>query len=323
MMRRRSIVLSAALGPLASPGIFAQNDKPLRILVGFAAGSGIDVSARYLGERLSQVLKQPVIVENRPGAGGQVAAAALKAAQDDGQTLLYTPMVVPVLAPMVFSKLPYDPEKDLLPVGHVCNFYFGLAVRNDFPAQNLKEMLAWLKNNPQQAAFGSPAIGGLPHFFGLLIGREAGLSDFLHVPLYNTSVTLPTAVMGGQVPLGIDVTNEWVQLARGGKVRILATSGPQRSKVVPDVPTFVEQGFPGIVGGGWFAMYASSKTTPANQQRINEALNQVLAQPDVPAKLISLGYEPGGGSVNDLAQLAKADSRRWAPVVQASGVRVN
>jgi tripartite-type tricarboxylate transporter receptor subunit TctC len=130
-------------------------------------------------------------------------------------------------------------------------------------------------------------------------------------------------VIGGQVSLGIDVTNEWVQLSRSGRLRILGTSGSQRSKVVPEIPTFSEQGFPGIVGSGWFAMYASNKASSSSIKRINEAMNLALAQPDVVAKFLSLGYEPGGGSPSELEVLMKSDARRWQPVVQASGVRVN
>lgn len=324
-MRRRNLLLSAtsAVPLLSVSTAFSQSEKPIRILVGFPAGTGIDVGARVLGERMSQYLKQPVLIDNRPGAGAQLAAALLKAAPADGNTLLFTPMVIPVLAPMVFSKLPYDAQKDLVPVGHVCNFFFGLAVRNDFPAKDVKELVAWLKANPEKAMFGSPAIGGLPHFFGVLVGREAGLSEFLHIPLYNSTVTLPTALIGGQVPVGIDVTNEWVQLARAGKVRILATSGSQRSKVVPDIPTFSEQGYPNIVGGGWFAMYAPSNTPATAVDRINEAMNRALAQSDVAERFLSLGYEPGGGTPSELIRLMQTDTKRWAPVVKASGFKAN
>jgi tripartite-type tricarboxylate transporter receptor subunit TctC len=234
---------------------------------------------------------------------------------------MITPVVVPVLAPLVFSKLNYNPATDFSPVGHVCNFNFALSVKADFPARNLQEFMAWLKANPQKASFGSPAAGSLPHFFGLLLGREAK-ADMVHVA-YNGGAPLQTAVLGDQVPAGIDVVFEWLQNHRAGKVRILATSGAARSKVVPEVPTFVEQGFPNIVGQGWFGLYAPGKTPTPEVERLNRALNRALALPEVSERFISLGLETGGGSAADLVKLMETDTQRWGPVVKASGFRAD
>lgn len=320
-MKRRDLLISAlALQGLGSSA-HAQSDKPLRLMVGFPAGGSIDTVARTLAERMKDELRQPVIVENKPGAGGRLAAELLKNAPPDGSLLMITPVVVPVLAPMFFSKLNYNPATDFTPVGHVCSFNFALTVRADFPARNVQEFIAWLKANPQKASFGSPAAGSLPHFFGLLLGREAK-ADIVHIA-YNGGAPLQTAVIGDQVPAGIDVVFEWLQNHRAGKVRILGTSGRTRGKVVPEVPTFVEQGFPDIVGQGWFGMYAPAKTPAAEVERINRALNKVLALPDVGERFLSLGLEPGGGSAADLVKLMEADTQRWGPVVKASGFRAD
>jgi tripartite-type tricarboxylate transporter receptor subunit TctC len=322
-MKRRNILTWAALATtlLVGTPATAQSDKTLRVLVGFPAGVSIDVVTRILTEKMKDELKRPVIVDNRPGAGGRLAADLLKSAAPDGNTVMVTPIVVPVLAPMVFTKLGYNPDTDFAPIGKVCDFSFALAVPANSPAKNLKEYAAWLKANPQQANFGSPAAGSLPHFFGVMIGSALNV-DMVHVP-FNGGAALQSAVLGGHAPAGIDVVMEWQQNAKSGKVNVLATSGAQRSKVMPDVPTFKEQGFPDAVGQGWFAMYAPAKTPQASIEEINKALNKALANPEVRERFASLGLEVGGGSPADLQKTMQEDAKRWSPVVKKSGFRAD
>lgn len=322
-MQRRTLITSLALASslLAVTPVSAQSDKTLRILVGFPAGVSIDVVTRIVAEKMKDELKRPVIVDNRPGAGGRLAAELLKSAAPDGNTVMVTPIVVPVLAPMVFSKLNYNPETDFAPVGKVCDFSFALAVPANSTVKNLKDFAAWLKANPQQANFGSPAAGSLPHFFGVMIGSALNV-DMVHVP-FNGGAALQTAVLGGHAPAGIDVVMEWQQNAKAGKVTVLATSGAQRSKVMPDVPTFREQGFGDVVGQGWFAMYAPAKTSNAAIDDINKALNKALATPEVRERFAGLGLEVGGGSAADLQKTMQDDAKRWAPVVRKSGFKAD
>lgn len=322
-MKRRKLFTWVALATtlLVGTSANAQSDKTLRVLVGFPAGVSIDVVTRILTEKMKDELKRPVIVDNRPGAGGRLAADLLKSAAPDGNTVMVTPIVVPVLAPMVFSKLGYNPDIDFVPVGKVCDFSFALAVPANSPAKNLKEYAAWLKANPQQANFGSPAAGSLPHFFGVMIGSALNV-DMVHVP-FNGGAALQSAVLGGHAPAGIDVVMEWQQNAKSGKVNVLATSGSQRSKVMPDVPTFKEQGFPDAVGQGWFAMYAPAKTSQSSIEEINKALNKALANPEVRERFASLGLEVGGGSPADLQKTMLEDAKRWGPVVKKSGFRAD
>jgi tripartite-type tricarboxylate transporter receptor subunit TctC len=322
-MQRRTLITSLALASslLVVTPASAQSDKTLRVLVGFPAGVSIDVVTRIVAEKMKDELKRPVIVDNRPGAGGRLAAELLKSAAPDGNTVMVTPIVVPVLAPMVFSKLNYNPETDFAPVGKVCDFSFALAVPANSTVKNLKDFAAWLKANPQQANFGSPAAGSLPHFFGVMIGSALNV-DMVHVP-FNGGAALQSAVLGGHAPAGIDVVMEWQQNAKAGKVTVLATSGAQRSKVMPEVPTFKEQGYGDAVGQGWFAMYAPAKTSHAAIDDINKALNKALATPEVRERFAGLGLEVGGGSAADLQKTMQVDAKRWAPIVRKSGFKAD
>ena len=321
-MQRRHLLQGLALSAaaLAAPAALAQNDKPLRVIVGWPAGVSIDVVTRIVTDKLKDELKRTVIVDNRAGAGGRLAAELLKAAPPDGNTVMVTPIVVPVLAPMVFSKLPYTSD-DFAPVARLVDFGFALAVSPQVPVKNVKEYVAWLKANPTKASFGSPAPGSLPHFFGEMIGGAIGV-DMVHAP-FNGGAALQSAVIGNHVPAGIDVVMEWQQNAKAGKLNVLATSGATRSKVFPDVPTFREQGYPDIVGQGWFAMYAPARTAPAEIEQLNRAVNKVLALPEVRERFAGLGLDAGGGSAADLARTMQDDTRRWGPVVKKTGFRAD
>lgn len=324
MNRRRLTTLAAVLvATLAGFGTAAQaqGDKTVRILVGFPPGGSIDIVARLLADKIKEELKTTVIVENRAGAGGRIAAELLKSAPADGSTFMITPVVVPVLAPMVFSKLTYNPATDFVPVGHVCNFNFAVTVPTAVPAKTVAELVAYLKANPQKANFGSPAAGSLPHFFGEMLSRDAK-AELVHVPFAGGAALLG-ALAGNQVSAGIDVVLETLEAHRAGKVRVIGTSGDRRSSVLPDVPTLKEQGYPNMVAQGWFAMYAPARTPAASVEAVNRALNKALAQPDVLDRFAKLGLEAGGGSPADLAALERSSAARWAPVVKASGFRAD
>jgi tripartite-type tricarboxylate transporter receptor subunit TctC len=305
----------------AVPPAFAQVDKPVKLLVGFAPGGSADIAARLIADRMKDELKQPVVVENRPGAGGRIVAEAVKNSPADGSVLMLTPIVVPVLAPMVFTKLNYDPIADFAPVAQVGNFQFALSVNASHPAKNMKELIAWYKANPTQANFGSPAPGSLPHFFGVMISKSSGL-ELTHIP-YNGGGPMMNALMGDQLAAAIDTLAEQVELHRTGRVRILASTGTSRSPLLPEVPTFSEAGLSGVEGTAWFAVYAPAKTPEATVRQLNAAINKALAAPDLRERFTKLGLEPTGGTPADLTARMAQDTARWAPIVRASGFRAD
>ena len=315
-----ALACSLSLGVVAVP-VLAQVDKPVHLVVGFAPGGSADLAARLLAEHIKDDLKQPVVVENRAGAGGRLAADVVRNAPADGSVLMLSPIVVTVLAPMVFAKLPYDPVADFAPVAQVANFQFALSVNANHPAKSMKELIAWYRANPAKANFGSPAPGSLPHFFGVMIAKGSGI-DLVHVP-YNGGGPMMNALMGDQVTAAIDTTVEQVELHRAGRVRILATSGATRSTLLPEVPTFVESGLPGVEGTAWFAVYAPAKTPEPTLRQLNAAINKALAGADLRERFLRLGLEPTGGSAADLAARMAQDTARWAPIVKASGFRAD
>jgi tripartite-type tricarboxylate transporter receptor subunit TctC len=312
-------IAAAALITLVAQEASAQSvlKGPIRIIVGFAAGGSSDIAARMLADKLKDSLGVTVVVENKVGAGGRIAAEALKNAPPDGTTLLLTPVVVPVLAPLVYKQLPYDPARDFAPVAQVATYQFALAVAPNHPAQTVPEFVAWLKANPAQANFGSPAPGSLPHFFGLMIGQATGVA-MTHVA-YKGGAPLATDLMGGQIPAGIDALSDMIELHRGGKIRIIATSGAQRSPLLPSVATFKEQGFAAIEGSGWIGVYAPAKTPRPVIDQISAAIAAALKAPDVRERFLVLGYEPTGTTPEQLAAIMSADTARWGPVIKASG----
>ena len=320
-MNRRQLASVALSACALLATSWAQAQSTIRLVVGFAPGGSADIAARLISERMAAELKQPVVVENKPGAGGRIAAEQLKNAAPDGNTLMLTPIVVPVLAPMVFAKLPYDANTDFAPVAHVANFQFGLSVNASHPAKSVSELVAWFKTHPAQANFGSPAPGSLPHFFGVMLARGAGL-DLVHVP-FNGGGPLMNALVGNQVSSGIDTLVDQIEMHRGGKTRIMATSGATRSPLLPDVPTFAEAGLKGVEGSSWFAMYAPAKTPEATIRTLNASINRALASAELREKFAKLGLEPTGGSPADLVAVMKRDTDRWGPVVKASGFRAD
>jgi tripartite-type tricarboxylate transporter receptor subunit TctC len=316
--------LACAMALLLTPALlFAQapatSKPPVRILVGFAPGGGADIIARLFADKMREPLGATIIVENRTGAGGRIAAEALKNAVPDGNTILLTPIVIPVLAPLIYTNLSFDPAKDFAPLSLVGFFQFGFAVGGTHPAKTMQEYVAWVKANPQQANFGSPAPGSLPHFFGAMIGRSIGV-DMQHIA-YKGGAPMLNDLVGGQIPAGIDTHIELLELDRSGKIRVLASSGASRSPLLPSVPTFKEAGFTGIEGSGWYAFYAPAKTPAAAVDALSRAIVAVTLMPEVKERLTRMGVEVQGSTPAQLAKLMADDTAKWGPVIKASGFK--
>ena len=312
--------LFAVLGVAIAACTSAQ-DRPVRILVGFSPGGTSDVIARFIADPMRIALGVPVIVENRPGADGVLAAEALKNAAPDGKTLMISPITVTVFAPLTHTKLRYDPIKDFAPVSLAANFQLALAVGSGSPAKTLQEYIAWVRANPAKATFGTPTIGGPPHFFGLMLARAAGV-DLAPVP-YKGGAPLVNDLIGGQVPAGITVLSEMIKYHESGKVRILGSSGSQRSPAAPNVPTFKELGLAEMEGMGWQAFHATARTSRPTIDRLSGVIASAIKAPEVTERLLALGLEPVGSTPDELARGVAEDTARWAPVVKASGFRAD
>ena len=313
-------LLATAVGLALAVSANAQNG-PVRILVGFPPGGETDIVARLLVDRMRVSLGVPVVVENKPGANGMLAAEALKNAAPDGRTLLISPIAVTVFAPLTHAKLRYDPATDFAPVSLAANFEMALAVGPGSPAKTLHEYIAWARSNPEKATYGVPLAGGPTHFFGVMLARSTGV-DLAVVP-YKGSAPFVNDLLGGQVPAGITVLSQLIKHHKEGRLRVLATSGSKRSPMAPDVPTFKELGFAALEGIGWQAFYTRAGTPPSTVDRLSRAIVSAIKSPEVGLRLRELGLEAVGSTPDELASRAAEDTARWAPIVKASGFRAD
>ncbi|MFO1412358.1 MAG: Bug family tripartite tricarboxylate transporter substrate binding protein [Burkholderiales bacterium] len=323
-MKARIAALAAAfvLGATASTAALAQDvkfDKPIKILVGFAPGGTADIIARVVADKMSGTLGQPVIVENRPGAIGRIAADAVKAAPPDGTLLMVQPIGPMAVVPHVYKDITYDPIKDFTPIAIGATFQFAIAAGPMSGAKTWPEFAAWAKANPTKAGYATSGAGSLPHFFGVLLGKGIGV-EMVHVP-YKGSSAYTADLMSGQVATAVDAIADLTELHRAGKVKILASSGAKRSTAVPDVPTFAELGVTGVEAMGWFGFFAPAKTPKPIVDALNSAINKALTSPDVAAKLSGLGMDPATGTADQFAKILADDYNKWGPIVKASGFK--
>jgi tripartite-type tricarboxylate transporter receptor subunit TctC len=319
MQRRRLLACALAAVALAFPAGLARaqlGEQPIRIVFPFAAGGSGDALARVLADAMRAELNRAVIVENRTGAAGRIGVQAVKAAAPDGLTLLLTPIAPVAVYQHVYPALEYDPIADFQPVTQVATFEFGLAVGPQVPAKSLNELVEWLKANPAQRSYATPGAGTLPHFFGVLFARAAGL-ELQHIN-YRGSAAALTDLIGGQVPVLVTTATDLIETHKAGRIRVLATSDKARSPFLPDLPTFREAGYD-IEGTGWYGVFAPARTPPDIVERYNKVLVAAVRSPQIRDRLIGFGLAPTGTSVADFAAIQRADSARWAPAVKASG----
>ena len=320
--RRHLIQSAGASAFLASLGqqAWAQAQvENLKIVTGFAAGGTSDNTCRRVGTRLTGSYARNVVVENKTGAGGQIAIQYAKTQPADGSVLLQSPTSMFTIYPHIFKKLPYDPLADVSPVSLACVFDFGFAVGPLVPAsvKTLADFVAWAKANPNQANFGSPAAGSTPHFVGALLGIKAGI-DLKHAAYRGTQPAMAD-LLGGQIAAVSGPIGDITQHLATGKVRILATSGSKRNRFAPDVPTYAEQGYKDLTHSEWFAFWLPPKADAALVARMNSALKAALASKDVIDGLATFGLEAMSSSPAELADLLRQDTGKWAPIVKTIG----
>lgn len=308
-------VLSSTAALWSTP---ANAQDVLRIVVGYAPGGGTDRVARIVGDKLQAALGGATIVENKVGAGGRVAAQYVKNATASQPMLMLANPAVMVVAPLVVSDVGYDPVQDFVPVSEVNNYVFGVAVSSAVPVKELQHLLAWLKANPAKANIGVPATGSLPHFFALMLGKQAGVEA--EAVGYKGSAPLLTDLMGGQVPVAVDTLDTLVQQHEAGKLRILAVSGDTRNALVPQVPTLKEAGV-NLAASGWNTFFAPKSMPAAQVARYAEAIEKVMRDPAVIKQFKANYLDPVVSTQAQTRQRLEAYRKQWEPVIRDSGYR--
>jgi tripartite-type tricarboxylate transporter receptor subunit TctC len=316
---RRSILLALALGALAAPAQ-AQTDypnKPIRIIVGFAAGGGNDIFARLVGAKLAELIGQNVIIENRPGAGARLGNEYAANQPADGYTLLVAASGGMSIASAIYPKLAYHPTKSFVPLTMIANFPLILVIPADHPAKDVKELAAWMKANPDKAnyATSSPAFTIATELFKLKTGAPGQA-----IPYKSSNESL-LSIIGGQTLLTIADGPPTVPQVKGGKVKALAVTGSLRSAELPNVPTMAEAGLPEVNTKLWSGVFVQAATPAPIVKKLEETLRKVIADPDVNAKLKTMAVDPGGGSSAEFRAMIDADIKITAEVVKAANLK--
>ncbi|WP_219215650.1 Bug family tripartite tricarboxylate transporter substrate binding protein [Variovorax boronicumulans] len=320
--RRHLLQTTGASALLASIGqqAFAQAGlETTTFVTGFAAGGTSDTICRRMALKISPEFAKVAVVENRTGAGGQIAITYVKGRPADGGTILQTPTSMLTIYPHIYKKLPYDPQADLAPVSLGCVFDFGFAVGPSVPAsvKTVPEFLDWAKANPAGANFGSPAAGSTPHFIGALLGKSGDV-ELKHAAYRGTQPAM-LDLLGGNISAVSGPIGDITQHLPSGKVRILGVSGAKRSRFAPDVPTFGEQGIKDMAHSEWFAFFLPAKATPEVVARLNAAMKTALASKDVVDGLGTFGLEAMSSTPAELAELIRKDTAKWGPIVKQVG----
>ncbi|RYY86291.1 MAG: tripartite tricarboxylate transporter substrate binding protein [Comamonadaceae bacterium] len=322
--RRRAGQLLGAAIALALPGVTAWAqaqpwpNKPVKIVVNFPAGGAADQIARAIGTPLQEVLGQPVVIENRGGAGGNLGGDVVAKSAPDGYTLLMSSGGMVSVNPFIYDTMPFDPAKDLVPVAATARVLVFLVTRPDFPAQDAKSFLAHVKANPNKLAFGSPGNGSSPHLATEMMKSQAGLVA-THAP-YRGAAPALTDLLGGQLDFLFD-PGVAIPHIKAGKLKLLAVGSPTRSPLFPDVPTLAESGLPGFDADTVFGLYAPAGTPPEIVARLNREVNRILAQPGPRERILALGGEAAPMTPEQFNQRAVRDAERFGKIIRERSIR--
>ncbi|HXD04456.1 MAG TPA: tripartite tricarboxylate transporter substrate binding protein [Burkholderiaceae bacterium] len=321
-MRRRTFAAAAAAS-LAAPWVHAQPlfTQPVRIIVGFAPGGGTDVIARVMAEKLSAMWGVPVLVENKAGAAGVIAADYVAKAAPDGTTLVMAHINSHAIAPGLYPKMPYVVERDFTPITLVGVTPNLLVCGPSQQARTVQDLVELCRKNPGRVSFGSAGNGSAQHL-ALEMFKLAAKVDALHVP-YKGSGPMLTDLMGGQIDYSFDTMTAATPHVKSGKIIAIAQTRQKRSLGHPNVPTMSESGYPGFEATTWYGLTGPAKMPPAMVKRMGEDFNKVLAMPDVAARMEQYGAEDGGGSPEKFAAFMQAEGRKWAKVIKDANVKVD
>lgn len=321
-MQRRTFTLAAAAS-LAAPWVRAQGSNlpggPVRIIVGFAPGGGTDILARTIGQKLQVMWNTQVLVENRAGASGVLAADYVAKAAPDGATLLMAHINSHAIAPALFPKMNYEAEKDFSAITLVGVTPNLLICNQQQPAKTVAELVELCRKNPGKVSFGSAGNGSAQHL-ALEMFKLAAKVDALHIP-YKGSGPMLTDLIGGQIQYSFDTMTAATPHVKGGKAHAIAQTRPKRAKGHPNVPTMAESGFPGFEATTWYGLVGPAKMNPAMVQRMNEDINKAMQMPDVMERLEQSGAEDGGGTAEKFAQFISSEAKKWGKVVKDAGVK--
>lgn len=290
-------------------------------MVGFPAGGAPDTLARIVSEKISPSWGQPVVVDNKPGAGGNIGAEAVAHAPADGHTLAMGTVGTHSINGALYSKMPYDMVKDFAPVILVASTPNVLVVNPSVPAKNVAELIALAKAKPGALTFGTPGVGTSPHVAGEMFNTLAGVK-IAHVPYKGRAMAIPD-LLGGHITMMFDNLPSALPVVREGKLRALGVTSARRSPSAPDIPTLAEQGLTGFEADSWFAFFAPAGTPKEVVAKLNAELNRIYQLPDVQARLRAQGLEPVLGSPEKLAAFQRAEIAKWAKVVKESGARAD
>jgi tripartite-type tricarboxylate transporter receptor subunit TctC len=313
--------LTACFMLLFSCAITAQDfpNRPLRLIVTVPPGGAADFIARLVGGKISESLGQPVVVENRGGAGGTIAADAVAKASPDGYTLLQNSITTHGVGPHLYSKLPYDPVKDFAPVSGLALLPLIMAVNADLPFKNVGELIAGAKT--ANLNFASSGNGGAPHMAAELFKSVTG-APLTHVP-YKGSGPAVADLVGGRVQIMFDAAPSLIAHIRGGKLRVLAAASAERNRLLPEVPTFAELGYPKVAVSLWYGLLVPAATPKPIIDRLNRETAKALGSPDVREKLLAQGAEPMPGTPEAFGAFMQDEMAKWAPVVKQAGVKLD
>jgi tripartite-type tricarboxylate transporter receptor subunit TctC len=294
--------------------------KPLRIVVPFPPGGPADILARTVGDRIAPALGQPVVVDNRPGAGGNIGMELVAKAAPDGHTLALAPAGNLTVNPSLYRNVPYDVGRDFAPVTVIAAVPNVLVLNPQVPAKDLAELIAYAKANPGKLNFSSPGPGSGAHLAGELLKSSAGI-DIVHVP-YNGIAPAVTAVMAGEVQLMFAGAPSALPQVNGGKLRALGVASPKRMASAPALPTIAESGLPGFDVTSWYGIVAPAGTPPAVIERLQKEIARALDQPDVETKLTGIGAEPIANTSAEFAAMIRTETAKWGKIVKDANIRI-